>query len=92
MEYAYAAAYQLTGEARTGTNAYSIGYTYDAAGNRLTKVQNSVTESCAFGGDNQRLTARSKSYRLERQPQSHERDGGDRRRRARPVSGCVGRA
>jgi YD repeat-containing protein len=50
--YTYDDAYQLTQETRTGTNAYSIAYTYDAAGNRLTKVQNSVTENYTYGDNN----------------------------------------
>jgi len=62
VEYDYDAAYQLTGEERTGCNSYAIGYTYDDAGNRLTKTQNSVTENYTYGDNNQLLTAGSKTY------------------------------
>jgi len=62
VEYDYDAAYQLTGEERTGSNSYSIGYTYDDAGNRLTKTQNSITENYTYGDNNQLLTAGSKTY------------------------------
>ncbi len=43
VAYTYDDAYRLTGEIRTGDYAYGKTYTYDAVGNRLTKVENAAT-------------------------------------------------
>jgi hypothetical protein len=59
VTYVYDDAYQLTEETRTGSNAYASDYTYDDTGNRLTKVQNSVTE-----------TTRSETIRVWLRPQA----------------------
>ena len=60
--YTYDAAGQLTSEARTGTVAYSIGYSYDYAGNRLTKTTGAGTEYYTYDDANKLLTAGTKSY------------------------------
>src|SRR5207244_172617 len=49
----YDHAYQLTHEVRTGTSTYDIIYSYDEAGNRLTKMQGGVTENYSYGDNNQ---------------------------------------
>jgi RHS repeat-associated protein len=51
--YGYDATSQLTGEQRTGTNPYSILYSYDAAGNRLTKTQNGAVTTSSYNALNQ---------------------------------------
>ena len=56
VSYSYDDIYQLTGETRTGTNAYTITYQYDDAGNRTQMVKNSVTTSYTYNDDNQLLT------------------------------------
>jgi RHS repeat-associated protein len=53
---------QLVDETRTGGGAYSIQYTYDNAGNRLTKVLNSVTESYTYDDANKLTAAGNKTY------------------------------
>gem|GEM_PF-2105908 len=46
----------VTGETRTGTNAYSITYQYDPAANRTQMVKNSVATSYTYNNKNQLLT------------------------------------
>ena len=48
VDYGYDDLYRLTGETRTGSNAYSITYTYDSVGNRLTKNHNGVVTSYIY--------------------------------------------
>ncbi len=55
MSYSYDADGQLLSETRTGTNAYSITYTYDALGNRLTKSENGLVTSYSYNAANQLL-------------------------------------
>jgi len=43
VAYDYDSAYQLTKETRTGGNAYTQSFTYDSAGNRVTKVLGGTT-------------------------------------------------
>lgn len=56
VSYVYDDIYQLTGEMRTGTNAYSITYQYDEAGNRTQMVKDSVTTGYTYNINNQLLT------------------------------------
>ena len=60
--YGYDAGGQLTAEARTGSSAYSISYTYDNAGNRATKVLGGTTESYSYDDANKLTSAGSKTY------------------------------
>ena len=60
--FSYDTAGQLTAEVRTGTNAYSVGYSYDAAGNRLTKTLGGVTEYYDYDAANKLQSAGVKSY------------------------------
>ena len=60
--FSYDTAGQLTAEVRTGTNAYSVGYSYDAAGNRLTKTLGGVTEYYDYDSANKLQSAGAKSY------------------------------
>jgi RHS repeat-associated protein len=60
--YTYDAIHQLTGETRTGPGAYTIGYAYDANGNRTGKTVNGVTESYTYGPNDRLLTAGNRSY------------------------------
>jgi RHS repeat-associated protein len=56
VSYGYDDIYQLTSETRTGTNAYTITYQYDDAGNRTQMVKNSVTTSYTYNNNNQLST------------------------------------
>ncbi|MEN6383983.1 MAG: hypothetical protein ABFD79_02165 [Phycisphaerales bacterium] len=56
VTYQYDDIYQLTSEARTGTNAYSITYQYDDVGNRTQMIKNAATTTYTYNNDNQ-LTA-----------------------------------
>jgi RHS repeat-associated protein len=61
--FGYDNADQLTSESRTGANSYSITYTYDGNGNRLTKVQGGVTTNYTYQTNSDRLaSAGTKSY------------------------------
>jgi RHS repeat-associated protein len=62
VSFAYDAAGQLTGETRSGANAFVATYTYDNAGNRLTKTVGGVTESYSYDDANKLLAAGGKSY------------------------------
>jgi uncharacterized protein RhaS with RHS repeats len=44
---------QLTREQRSGTNAYDVTYSYDAVGNRLTKLEAGVATSYSYDAANQ---------------------------------------
>jgi len=59
VSYGYDDIYQLTSETRTGTNAYSITYQYDAVGNRMKMVKDSVTTNYTHNANNQLLTEKS---------------------------------
>jgi RHS repeat-associated protein len=48
ITYSYDNAYQLTREARSGANAYDVTYTYDAVGNRLTKLESGVITTSTY--------------------------------------------
>ncbi|MBD3242648.1 MAG: hypothetical protein GF331_18805, partial [Chitinivibrionales bacterium] len=56
VDYAYDELYRLTGETRTGTHAYSLAYTYDDVGNRLTKVDSTGSTSYTYNTRDQLLT------------------------------------
>lgn len=56
IDYGYDDIYQLTNETRTGTNAYSISYTYDKVGNRETMTKNSITTDYTYNTNNQLTT------------------------------------
>jgi RHS repeat-associated protein len=58
----YDAEGQLTSESRTAGPSYTIGYTYDSAGNRLTKTTNGTPENYTYDNGSKLLTAGSKSY------------------------------
>jgi len=60
--FGYDMSNQLTSEVRTGSNAYSISYTYDHNGNRLTKVLGGVTTNYTYNAHDKLQTAGSKSY------------------------------
>ena len=48
LVYDYDDAYQLTKETRTGGSSYTLAFTYDARGNRLTKVLDAATTGYAY--------------------------------------------
>jgi Rhs family protein len=54
ITYTYDKLYRLIGETRTGTYPYSISYTYDNVGNRLTKTQDGITTTYTYD-ENDRL-------------------------------------
>jgi YD repeat-containing protein len=54
--YTYDAAYQLTGEARTGSRGYATSYVYDANGNRVTRVGNGLTTQYTYDPADQLLS------------------------------------
>jgi RHS repeat-associated protein len=56
VTWAYDALYQLTRERRSDTNAYDITYTYDCAGNRLTKLTGGATTTYAYDAANELTT------------------------------------
>jgi RHS repeat-associated protein len=56
VTYAYEDIYQLTGETRIGTNAYTITYQYDSVGNRTQMVKNAIITGYTYNTNNQ-LTA-----------------------------------
>lgn len=56
VSYVYDDIYQLTGETRTGTDAYSITYQYDEVGNRTQMAKDSVATSYTYNANNQLLT------------------------------------
>ena len=62
VTFGYDALHRLTSDVRTGTNPYNIAYTYDAAGNRLTRVKDGVTTNYAYDAADRMLTAGSDSY------------------------------
>jgi RHS repeat-associated protein len=62
VAYTYDAAGQLTGETRSGANAFTASYTYDNAGNRLTKTVGAATETYSYDDANKLLSAGGKSY------------------------------
>jgi fibro-slime domain-containing protein/RHS repeat-associated protein len=53
VAYGYDDLYRLTSEVRTGTEPYSISYTYDDVGNRLTQAKNGVTTAYAYNSRDQ---------------------------------------
>ena len=48
VSWGYDAAYRLTSETRTGSNAYASTFTYDSAGNRLTNKKNGATTTFTY--------------------------------------------
>ncbi len=62
VAYGYDHTYQLLSETRTGNGAYSLGYSYDPAGNRLTRTLNGQTATATYGDNNQLLTFGGISY------------------------------
>ena len=53
VTWSYDATYQLTGEHRTGSNAYRDTYTYDPTGNRLVKIHDGARTTSAYDAANQ---------------------------------------
>jgi RHS repeat-associated protein len=53
VTWSYDATYQLTRERRNGANSYDTTYSYDAAGNRRTKLDNAVTTTYSYDAANQ---------------------------------------
>ncbi|MBM3501806.1 MAG: RHS repeat protein, partial [Armatimonadetes bacterium] len=56
VTYSYDALNQLAREQRSGDSAYDITYTYDAVGNRLTKVDSGARTTYAYDAANELLT------------------------------------
>ena len=48
VTWTYDSAYRLTREQRSGTNAYDLTYTWDGAGNRLTKLASGTTTTYTY--------------------------------------------
>jgi len=61
ITYTYDSAYQLTREQHVSAHPYDITYTYDAAGNRLTKVDSGTTTTYAYDVANQLETEETTS-------------------------------
>jgi RHS repeat-associated protein len=53
VTYSYDDLYRLTGETRTGTNPYTLTYSYDNVGNRLTKNLNGEVTSYTYNNRDQ---------------------------------------
>lgn len=86
-EYAFDDAYQLTEETRTGSNPYSLSYTYDATGNRLTKSAWRVPDgkpSCSSSPPGRLASFAPRSRSLIREPENWR---GASRLRAETLSG-----
>jgi YD repeat-containing protein len=56
VTWGYDDLYQLTRELRSGANAYAITYSYDPAGNRLTKRDSGAPTTYAYDAANQLST------------------------------------
>ncbi|MBI3461750.1 MAG: hypothetical protein HY000_01625, partial [Planctomycetes bacterium] len=56
VTWSYDNLYQLTRERRSGANSYDITYTYDAAGNRRTKLDNAITTTYSYDAANELRT------------------------------------
>lgn len=56
VDYGYDDLYRLTSETRTGTNAYSISYTYDQVGNRASKNHDGAITNYEYNNRDQLLT------------------------------------
>jgi RHS repeat-associated protein len=59
VDYGYDDLYRLTSETCTGSNAYSISYTYDNVGNRLTKNHDGVITDYVYNNRDQLTTENS---------------------------------
>jgi RHS repeat-associated protein len=53
VTWSYDALNQLIREARSGSNSYDVTFSYDAAGNRLTKVEGGTTTTYSYDAANQ---------------------------------------
>jgi len=53
VTWSYDEIYQLTREQRSGANAYDITYSYDAVGNRLSKLEGGTTTTYSYDAANQ---------------------------------------
>jgi len=62
VTFSYDALHRLTSDVRTGTNPYNISYTYDPAGNRLTRVKDGVTTKNSYDAADRMTAAGSDSY------------------------------
>ena len=60
--FGYDGADQLTSEARTGTGAYTVGYTYDRNGNRMGKTQGGATDTYSYDAHDKLLSTSTKNY------------------------------
>ena len=56
VEYGYDPLYRLTSETRTGAHPYSIAYTYDPVGNRLTQNKDGVITNYTYNSRDQLQT------------------------------------
>ncbi len=63
VTWSYDATYQLTGEHRTGSNAYRDTYTYDASGNRTLKNHDGARTTSAYDAANQLIYSEDASGR-----------------------------
>ena len=63
VTWSYDESYQLTREQRSGANAYDITYSYDAVGNRLTKLEGGTRTTYSYDAANQLNTEVTPSQR-----------------------------
>jgi YD repeat-containing protein len=59
VTWSYDNTYQLLRERRSGANAYDVTYTYDAAGNRGTKLEGGTRSTYTYDSANQLSTAKA---------------------------------
>jgi len=63
VTWSYDATNQLARERRSGTNAYDVTFTYDAAGSRLTRLEGGTTTTYSYDAANQLNTEVTPSQR-----------------------------
>jgi len=73
VDYTYDDLYRLTGETRTGTHAYTISYTYDNVGNRLTQNKDGQITTYVYNNRDQLTTETTGT-----ESTSHEYDASGR--------------
>jgi YD repeat-containing protein len=59
---------RLTRERRSGTNAYDLTYTYDAVGNRATRLTGGVTTTYTYDAADEQTVANAGGTRTIREP------------------------